>query len=130
VSTFKRDLGTRPTVIAGWDGGGPLATLDTQLATQGAASPAFAARAFVSDARRRSTSGSVSLRRRRGAEASAAPRPSPRPSLARAWLARCCRPDSVLLHDEPWRPARRSTSPSASRTDTAAAGVPFCRESD
>jgi hypothetical protein len=37
VSTFKRDLGgqfPRPTVIVGWDAGGPLATINTQLATQ------------------------------------------------------------------------------------------------
>jgi hypothetical protein len=51
VSTFKRDLGTqfpRPTVIAGWDAGGPLATLDTQLGTQQAtASLRFAGDSLV-----------------------------------------------------------------------------------
>jgi hypothetical protein len=39
VSTLKRDLGAqepKPTVVVGWDGGGPLATLNTQLGTQAA----------------------------------------------------------------------------------------------
>jgi hypothetical protein len=37
TSTFKRDLGTtepRPTIVAGWDRAGPLATLETLLETQ------------------------------------------------------------------------------------------------